>query len=51
MRKKKTNKINISSIVGKDAIKDYTSSLIPGIEFIVLNGLKILTTLIDDTFF
>jgi hypothetical protein len=43
------NKIRMSSNIGRELRRLYTSTLIPGIELIVLSGLRILMTLIADT--
>lgn len=51
MIKKKQNKMKMSNIVGKELNNDWTSLLIPGMELIVLKGLKIRMTLIALTLF
>lgn len=51
MIRKKMNKIKMSNKVGNEFKSDYTSFLIPGIEFTVLRGLRIRITLMADIFF
>lgn len=43
--------MNMSNIVGNEAIKLVTNSFIPGTELIVLKGLRTLTTLIEMKWF
>jgi hypothetical protein len=44
------NKMRMSKSIGRELSNDWTSTLIPGMELMVLRGLKILMTLIADTF-
>ena len=48
MTKKNMKRMKISKSVGSELSKDWTSLLIPGIELIVLKGLKIRITLIAE---